>query len=349
MSRRFRNAKQTAHWRGAVAVAGALILFGAASLEAQRTAVPRGGGGGSRSAPSASSGSHRPSGGGAAPRTGSGSHYRPHRPPGRDHYVRPSTRYWGPRHYWGYPSYPYYYYWGYPYYWDYPSRYWLSFNFGYPYYYDPYRAYPPPRVVDPAPYYARDDSGALSLKVRPKNAEVWVDGRYLGAAKSFDGTPRYLWLPPGTYHLVLYSPGYANFESDVEVAAGEVLKFDLRLEEGVAQRPVPQRYAPDEDYFATPPTGAPEDAPLPGQADELDARPRPGRLQLDVRPADASVYVDGRFVGTGRDVSGLRAPLLVDPGEHVIQVIHPDYESREVGVEIESGGLEDLEIALEAR
>ncbi|HJX30080.1 MAG TPA: PEGA domain-containing protein, partial [Thermoanaerobaculia bacterium] len=72
-----------------------------------------------------------------------------------------------------------------------------------------------------------------------------------------------------------------------------------------------------------------------------------GRLRLEVEPEDASVYLDGRFVGTGQELGSLRRGLLVEPGRHRIAVVRPGRESAEKEFEVEAGEEVDLEIELE--
>jgi hypothetical protein len=67
---------------------------------------------------------------------------------------------------------------------------------------------------------------------------------------------------------------------------------------------------------------------------------------LDVRPDDASVYLDGRFVGTGRDVSTATEPLLLMPGEHRLQIVHPQYSNDERTVTVEAGEEKMVEVTL---
>jgi hypothetical protein len=50
-----------------------------------------------------------------------------------------------------------------------------------------------------------------------------------------------------------------------------------------------------------------------------------GALEIDVRPGDAIVYLDGRAIGLAshaRDSAALRRLL---PGRHVVEIRHPDY------------------------
>jgi hypothetical protein len=81
--------------------------------------------------------------------------------------------------------------------------------------------------------------------------------------------------------------------------------------------------------------------------DSLDARAEPGRLQLDIEPGDASVYLDGRFLGTGSDLGKLRAGLLVDAGEHTLEIVRPGYRAEQRTVRVESGEQSAIDVALE--
>jgi hypothetical protein len=91
----------------------------------------------------------------------------------------------------------------------------------------------------------------------------------------------------------------------------------------------------------------PEAVVAPAREESLDARAEPGRLVLDIRPDDASVYLDGRFLGTGRELAGLRSGLIVDPGPHTIEVVRPGLEAAKRQIEVESGRETEVEITLE--
>jgi hypothetical protein len=70
-------------------------------------------------------------------------------------------------------------------------------------------------------------------------------------------------------------------------------------------------------------------------------------LRLTVEPQDASVYLDGQFVGTGTDVSLLHAGLPVAPGHHKLAVVRPGHKAVEKEFDVKSGGNFELEISLE--
>ncbi len=377
----------------AVSAKTAAILFAAtlvaAPTLAQRHAQPRSGGGGgggggfsgrsSGGGPSDSHGGGGPSSGGGhrVPGSGDGA---PHRPTGSGRFDGGHDHghggYYGGHygghyynHYYpgysfsfgfGYPYYynPYYYGYGYsPYYYGYyrPYGYAPYYYGGYPSYYG---GYPSAGYGEGyAPYAAdRASLGAVAVKVRPRTAEVYVDGRYVGAAGSFDGFPGYLWIDPGPHRIELVQNGYANLEQEIEVSAGQVLEIEQKLEHGVAARPAPpadQGYSrgaerapyPEGGGYRSPAERGGEPPREPATSGERDRRDL-AELMLDVRPDDASVYLDGRFVGTGRDVSTATDPLVVEPGEHRLQVVHPDFTNDERTVTVGAGEEKLVEVTL---
>lgn len=256
---------------------------------------------------------------------------------GRVH-LRPSVRvYWGPGWGWWGPS------------WYYGPQYGYG---GYP------------RVYPNATY---GNLGALDTDISPERAEVWVDGKRVGYADDFDGYPGFLWLEKGTYDVVFYLPGFRTLARQYTIYPGLIIDVEDRLENGESVHPAElgprtterrdarlraeqevraeaerrerdARYEPADDAATW---GAPADA------ESLDARAEPGRLLLRVVPEDASVYLDGRFLGTGLELAALRSGLLVDAGTHQLEIVRPGHAGEARTLEIESGEEIELELELE--
>lgn len=74
------------------------------------------------------------------------------------------------------------------------------------------RYIPPPRSAA---------SGGLRLQIRPASAAVYVDGRYAGRVKEFDGNSKRLVLTPGSHSVVVRAPGYDLLEIETRTRAGE--------------------------------------------------------------------------------------------------------------------------------
>jgi hypothetical protein len=97
-----------------------------------------------------------------------------------------------------------------------------------PYWYDPFwygsSWYAPP--VYTVPRYLQ---GTIKTEIEPKNAEVYVDGGYVGTADKFRGVFHGLNLRPGTYQLEFRAPNYQPLAMKVYVVADKTLKLKLHL------------------------------------------------------------------------------------------------------------------------
>ena len=74
----------------------------------------------------------------------------------------------------------------------------------------------------------------VKTDVSPEEAQVFLDGKYIGTADDFDGMPDYLYLGPGKYHLEFRLPNYQTFATDLDVSRGQRVRLDqkLKLEPG---------------------------------------------------------------------------------------------------------------------
>ncbi len=253
------------------------------------------------------------------------------------------------------------YYWGRPY--GYYGHYWPSWYY-YPYYPWGFAWYP----YGPAypAYGARGEYGlgAVDLNVRPKKAEVYLDGELVGRAGKFDGFPGHLIVESGSYQIAFYHPGYETVLRELRVPAGVVVRLNLELEPGDATppqklfvesaQPEPKPMRPrtdDRDRYDSGREQRPGESarqrPVERVPAALDARGEPGRCRLAIEPADASVYLDGRLLGSGSEIERLHSGLLVEAGEHRLEVVRPGYRTGSVDFTIEAGGEIELEVKLE--
>lgn len=263
------------------------------------------------------------------------------------------------------------------------------FWYGYGGYYGPYGGYYGPYGGAYGPYgpawsgrRVNDRMGALDLDLKPGDTQVWLDGQLIGIADRFDGWPGYLWLEEGDYHFVFYREGYRTIAREYRIRPGLVIQVTDRLERGESVPPeelIPPQPTPRRDARVrrneelrrraaeapvvrrdTADAAAADDALLAGEegSDWHDRAPEGtlagddsgvGSLRLTVVPADASVYLDGRFLGTGADVGRLRRGLAVTAGEHLLEVVRPGHAPVARRVVVGDGDDLELEIALEPR
>lgn len=276
-------------------------------------------------------------------------HRRNHRPyryydRGRHHYY--------PRGYYGY--YPY----RYPYFSYYGAfGFWCPPFFDYGWHWERSRRGPARIYVD-----AYDDrrTGALDLDVSPEKAQIFIDGNLVGVADQYDGFPTYLWLDEGTYDVAIFKPGYETIFRQYTIYPGVVIDVEDRMQKGESIHPSEHvskstvnrderiRRNREREEAVRRDTQAVQERPTSIERQE-GAEPEIGRVVLDIIPPDAAVYLDGIFLGTGGEVTGLTSGLVVDPGEHLLEIIRPGYESREIEISVAEGERVDLAVELQQK
>jgi len=143
------------------------------------------------------------------------SHYYPY-------YYRPYLGFYG--YGWGYPYYGFGY--GYPgYAYGYPG-----YAYGYPSYYD---------------YYGY---GEVKLDVHPKDAQVFVDGDYVGTVDEFNSWYQHMNVEPGKHRVVIRSQGYQPYTMDLRVLPGQTYKIKQQMQPGNDAIPENEMRLPESEY-----------------------------------------------------------------------------------------------------
>jgi len=101
----------------------------------------------------------------------------------------------------------------------YPVRYVYAYPYPVPVY--GYGAPSAPVYITPSsPMY-----GSISLEISPSDADVFVDGQYVGQVRDFDGIGAPLTLTPGRHRVELTAAGYEPLSFDVNVVPGQVVPY----------------------------------------------------------------------------------------------------------------------------
>ncbi len=106
--------------------------------------------------------------------------------------------------------------------WGYGGYGWIGY---YGDYYDPW-LYPPDPVVAAPP---RED-GAMRLKVKPREASVFIDGYFAGVVDDFDGVFQRLRLEPGPHRIEIGADAYETLTFDVQVQPDQTITYKGQLE-----------------------------------------------------------------------------------------------------------------------
>jgi len=94
---------------------------------------------------------------------------------------------------------------------------------GYYGYYDPWGWYAP--YSPPAYGYGGGYDGALRLKVKPRQAEVLVDGYFAGTVDDYDGVFQRLHLEPGPHRIEVHLDGYEPLTFEVRIQPDRTITY----------------------------------------------------------------------------------------------------------------------------
>lgn len=160
--------------------------------------------------------------------------------------------------------------------------------------------------------------GAIDCDVKPKEAEVYIDGKFVGVAGEFDGWPRYLYIKPGKYEIKFKLEGYEDLTFNVEVAPKKIIRIKEKM-----KRVAPSQYLEEE----TEKRGI-------------------GKILISVIPKEAVLYLDGKFWVSGEEIERLHSPLQIPEGRHIINVLCPNHEEYKKEIEIKNGEFLELKVVL---
>jgi PEGA domain len=247
---------------------------------------------------------------------------------------------------------------------------WYGFSYGYQYPWGPY-GYPPYRA------YRVDPGASLRLEVKPKDAEVYVDGYYAGIVDDFDGMFQRLSVTPGEHDIELYLDGYRTVHQKVYLTPRKTfnVKYAMeRLAAGEQPEPRPQPAEPPPGPQAGAPRGGeappmPQEPPpvrTPGRRMPPQSMPPPtppqaprdnprsgtqasgyGTLAIRVQPGDAEVMIDGEMWRgpAGQD----RLMVEVSEGPHTVQISKSGYRTYVTDVQVRRGETAPLNVSLRSQ
>ncbi len=212
----------------------------------------------------------------------------------------------------------------------------------------------------PAPQLA-----VVRTDFRPKDTHLFLDGRYVGRARSFNGKKGFLYLEPGEYRIEAVAKGYGtdvflvrarpNCRFDVKhrMTKGGDAGQTVRNVPGGKSEPVQWIWGPVAGLAPTVSSGSRGGADPSLRPDLNPAPPNPtgqgagkASIRLDVRPPEASVYLDGEFLATAKQLDLMVSPLAVAVGVHRIEVLAPGYAGQVAEVTLSEGEVESIGVDL---
>jgi len=79
--------------------------------------------------------------------------------------------------------------------------------------------------------------GQLKLKVSPRDAQVYVDGYFVGLVDDYDGFFQRLTIDSGSHRIEIRKPGFATLSFDVRIPPDETVTYRGELVPQQPQQP----------------------------------------------------------------------------------------------------------------
>ncbi len=200
-------------------------------------------------------------------------------------------------------------------------------------------------------YPVYDNSGSARLQVSPRNTQVYIDGYFVGVVDNFDGTLQRLNIEAGEHELQLYLDGYRPFTQKVLFPRGGTLRITHAMEplapgesSGAPPKPDPAaRQQPDPGMRMQPEYGNPNRQGPPPSVQQ-DPQSDFGSLLVRVRPADATILVDGEAwtAPDGQD----QFAIELSEGPHRIEVRKNGFQSYSTSVRVRRGETVRINVSL---
>ena len=194
-------------------------------------------------------------------------------------------------------------------------------------------------------YY--DNTGSARLQVTPRNAQVYIDGYFVGVVDNFDGNLQRLNIEAGEHELQLYLEGYRTFTQKVLFPRSGTLKVIHAMQPLGPGESTGLPPKPDESLRAQPARGAQQRVERPGPPPPSEGRPSEfGSLLLRVRPSDAEILVDGEVWSApeGQD----QFVIELAEGAHRIEVRKDGFQTYAANLRVRRGETVRLNVSLTA-
>ena len=268
----------------------------------------------------------------------------------------------------------------------------VSAGFYRPYYYRPffYSGFYDPFYMGWYPFYAQypypyryygysGNWASARIDVKPRDAQVYLDGYLVGMVDQFDGVFQRLDMPTGEHEITVYLKGFRPYRQRTLFRPGQSYHFKAILEPlpaGAPEEPPPQPSANRADPYNQYPNRDPRDPyvrdpygrdpgqdpnrqpppPPPGERGRTNPMPeRPGdrrgpdngafgTLNIRVQPGDAVVVIDGERWDSPE--GGSRLIVQLAAGSHRIEVRKDGFKPYTGTIQIRPGEPQSLNISL---
>jgi hypothetical protein len=166
------------------------------------------------------------------------------------------------------------------------------------------------------------------FQVEPDDAQILLDGRFIGEAFEFSTVESALRLRSRGHEIIIKKKGYLEevvnlnqYDTRLITIRITMKKDPAILSEKKMEEALPEKEKPEYKAKTEPIKKQPETPPLEKQTTDQMVI-----VHFDIEPPEAAIYLNGKFWGIAPK-TGKIENLRLASGSYTIQVIKPDYTS----------------------
>ena len=172
------------------------------------------------------------------------------------------------------------------------------------------------------------------LLIEPDDADVLLDGKFIGEAYEFSKDDSALRLHSRNHELIIKKKGYTEEMVDLGEYGSNTITVRLKLLKDRRYYSSPEKPREVEKKGETEKTAKPEyvpktepvkEPPVQLEKEENVKAVDVVNVSLEISPKESSIYLDGRFWGITPE-SGKIDNLRLKPGRYTLEVVKPGYK-----------------------
>ncbi len=185
------------------------------------------------------------------------------------------------------------------------------------------------------------------LLVEPDDADVLLDGKFIGAAYEFASRESALRLQSRNHELVIKKEGYTEEVIDLRDYSSYDVTLRVKLlkekrryysspkKEKKEEEKAEPRYVPKTEPVKEPPVKPEAEPPVEKMTSVVN-------VTLEILPRESAIYLNGKFWGISPE-SGKIENLRLETGKYTLEVIKPGYRSVKKQLEVKD---KDLQLSI---
>lgn len=181
------------------------------------------------------------------------------------------------------------------------------------------------------------------LSVQPDDADVLLDGKFIGSAYEFANDESAIRLRSRNHELVIKKIGYREEAVNLYDYSSTDITVRVKLtreQSSYASAKEPAKGEKPAEYTAK---TEPVQTPPPVEEEEFTQQVDVVGVTLEISPTESSIYLDGRFWGISPP-SGKIENLRLKPGKYTLEIVKPGYKTLKQTLDVKD---KDIKLILE--